>query len=136
MSHTVKHAAPLITNVGTLIRAFDKLGWKVVQDAHVRTYSVADAAVVYKWVAMNPSEHGYDLGIIQDPKTGAVSWAGDTSMMGRDVWAALGEGFCKLKQQYSVQSVLDWADAQNGSATQEKLANGVISMEVEVEVFS
>lgn len=135
VSHTVRHAAPMITNVGTLIRAFETLGWKVVNDATIRTWSLADQKVVYKWVAKNPRD-GYDLGIVQDPKTKSVSWAGDTSMMGPDVWAALGDNFCKLKQQYSVQSVLDWADAQSGSVTQSTLANGVISMEVEVEVFS
>lgn len=136
MSHTVRHKMPAMNNPGTLVRAFDKLGWKVVMDAHVRTYSAADAAVTYKWVALNPEQHGYDLGIVQDPKTKELTIAGDTSMMGREVWAALGDNFDKLKQQYSVQSVLDWADSQSGSVTQERLANGVITMEVEVEVFA
>ena len=123
---------------GLLARVFDKLGWKVVMDAHVRTYSIADAAVVYKWVAMNPSQHGYDLGIIQDPQTKLLSIAGDTSMMRQDVWDVLGKDFCKVKQQYALLSVTEQVDANCGTHSHTMLSTGVIKLnfEMDVEVFA
>lgn len=135
MSHTVRHKIPDMKNPGTLIKAFDKLGWKVELNTKCRTWhSNPDRNKIYKWVAKNPDRNGYDLGVVQDEK-GNLTLEGDTSMMGQDVWNALGKDFQKLKQQYSVQSVLEWAEAQSGTATQEILPNGVISMEIEMEVY-
>lgn len=135
MSHTVKHSMPDMNNPGTLIRAFDKLGWKVELNTKCRTWSYnPDRNKTYKWVAKNPAQHGYDLGIIQDAK-GNLTVEGDTSMMGQDVWAALGQDFCKLKQQYSVLSLTDWVNANHGTATTEVMPNGVIEMELEVELM-
>ena len=136
MSHTVRHSAPDWTSPTALIKAFDALGWKVETNVKCRTWSGnADRNKIYKWVAKNPSQHGYDLGIVQG-KDGKLVIEGDTSMMGNDVWSTMGSGFTKLKQEYGVQSVLEWADARNGSAKQERLANGTIVMEVDVEVFA
>lgn len=118
-----------------LTKAFNKLGWKVELNTKARTWSGnSDRDKVYKWVAKNPAQLGYDLGIVQDAK-GNLSVEGDTSMMTNDVWAALGTNFTKLKQQYSIENVIDWVDQRNGTATQSVIAGGVIEMELEVEVI-
>ena len=135
MSHTVKHSMPDMKNPGTLVRAFDRLGWKVELDAKCRTWAYnPDRNKTYKWVAKNPAQHGYDLGIVQDAK-GNLTIEGDTSMMGNDVWAALGTNFDKLKQQYSALSMIDWVDSHQGTATSTVMPNGVIEMELEVELL-
>lgn len=135
MSHTVNHRMPDMKSPEVLTKAFNKLGWKVELNTKCRTWaSNPDRNKTYKWVAKNPAQHGYDLAIVQDAK-GNMSIEGDTSMMGQDVWGVLGKDFQKLKQQYSVENVLDWVDQRGGTAASSLIAGGVVEMDLEVEVI-
>jgi hypothetical protein len=133
MSHTVKIHPPGLKDPALLQKAFENCGWQVVRNSLCRTWMYnEDRTKVYELVANNPHIDGYDVGIVKQ-ENGEYILEGDFSMMGRDVWNALGKDFSKVIQNYSYESIMAWASTQNGQVSSNVLENGIIEMEIEIQ---
>lgn len=95
-------------------------------------WSSADARKQFEFVAVNPEAQGWDLGLVVG-KDGTVSFEHESMT---PVDSIFGKDFGLLKQEFSKLQVLDQVEARGGSCQIEKLANGTLHLEVEMEVFA
>jgi hypothetical protein len=130
MSHSVS-SKPNLKDPRVVCRAFEALGWKIRRDGTRRMWSSADSQKRFDFVAINP-EVGYDIGLVI-AKDGTVSFEHESMT---PVDSIFGTGFSKLKQEFSRIQVLDQVEARGGTCQIEKLANGTLHLDIEVEVFA
>ncbi len=123
MSHTV-HSKPNLKDVKVLCRAFVALGWKIVPATTCRSWSSVDSKKEY------PQTNGYDIGLV--PEKEAVRLEHESML---PVDSIFGKGFSLLKQEYAKLKVIDQVESNHGTYEIEKLANGVIQMEVEMDLL-
>jgi hypothetical protein len=95
-------------------------------------WSSADAQKRFEFVAVNPEANGWDLGLVV-AKDGTVSFEHESMT---PVDSIFGTGFGKLKQEFAKIQVLDQVEARGGSYQLEKLANGTVHLDIEMEVFA
>lgn len=128
MSHTVKIKTKF-TQFDSLKKALDKLGWKIKENAKIRTYpgdSVGQKT--WQYVGVNP-ENGYDVGLEVNKTTGEIEVYGD--FYGGTIAKTLGNDLNVLKQQYAAQVIEDEYAWEGYNVNVEKLKNG--DWEVTVE---
>jgi len=96
----MSHSVPIKTefrNLGALKRAFESLGWHIVENSKLNTY-YSDPAKdkVYGLLARNPLPQGYDVGIIPDE---TITLECDFFRPGK-IEQTLGQQFTELKKRY------------------------------------
>jgi hypothetical protein len=131
MSHSVS-SKPNLKDPKVVCRAFEALGWKINTNATRRMWSSIDETKRFDFVAVNPAVNGWDLGLVV-AKDGTVSFEHESMT---PVDSIFGTGFSKLKQEFSRIQVLDQVEARGGTCQIEKLANGTLHLDIEVEVFA
>jgi len=131
LSHTV-HSKPNLQDVKFVCKAFEALGWKVVPATTCRSWAAADAIKKYAFVAKNPQigSNGYDVGLV--PEKGGVRFEHESML---PVDSIFGKGFSLLKQEYAKLKIIDQVESNHGTYGLEKLANGIIQIEVEMDVL-
>jgi hypothetical protein len=125
MSHTVKIQAQFKTEqFSSFKRACEHFGWKIVENSKIRTYrNDPSRNTVYPMIALNPN-HGYDLGIQFNEKTGELEVLGD--FFDGSVAQTLGRDLDKLKQEYAACVAEDYFTIMGWSATREITEDGKI----------
>lgn len=97
----MSHSVPIKTefrNLGALKRAFENLGWSIVENSKLNTYYSDPARnKIFKLVAKNVFTNGYDVGIVTDEET--ITLECDFFKPGK-ITESLGNDFSELKKKY------------------------------------
>lgn len=102
MSHSV-NIKTCFRNIDNLLEQFSSRGWKIERDTKCRTYpSDPRRNEVHKYVARNPREEGYDVGIGVD-ESGDAFFVCD--FYDRSIEEQLGKDLKNVKQGYSLAEI-------------------------------
>ena len=86
--------------MNNLASQFTKLGWKIIKDSRCRTYpSDPRRDEVHQYVAQNPEQKGYDVGINVDQE-GRAYFVCD--FFDRSIERQLGKNLQHIKQGYAL----------------------------------
>lgn len=127
MSHTEDIKTQFYTSeFKNLTKAFEKLGWKIVQNQGVRSYHGQEKRT-FDYVALNPKSgsDAYDVGI----SNGNDVFSLHTDYFGGSVASTLGENMSKLKQEYAYALAED-EYAWSGQIERTMDANGDILVDI------
>lgn len=110
MSHAV-NIQTQFKNKENLLQQFKKLGWSIQENSKCRTYSTDPRREeVHQYVAKNPRENGYDVGInIND--SGNAFFVCD--FYDRSIEEQLGSNLQKVKQGYSLDEIKKFMYAED-----------------------
>lgn len=126
MSHTVK-IKTLFKDLNVFKKALEKFGWTVKENEKIRTYPSDSARnTVYKYVAVNPKQDGYDIGVGQK-EDGELELFAD--FHDGSIAAGLGQDLQKLRQEYSKQLTIDEMTFNGYTVDESTDNNGNISLE-------
>lgn len=102
MSHQVDITTQF-TDFSLLVKALNKLGWTVIENAKANTYpSDPKRETVHPFVAKNPNP-GYDVGINFNQDGIVFSY----DPYGGSIFRGLGKNFSELKKQYTLEIALE-----------------------------
>mgnify|MGYP000137187799 CR=1 FL=1 len=101
----MSHSLPIVTSFKSqtaLRKAFESLGWTFQQNTKIRTY-VGDPIQnkTFDLVAINPVQHGYDIGVEVNAK-GEIELVCDFFSPGK-IAQTLGNSFTELKKKYVME---------------------------------
>ena len=130
MSHTVKIQTHFKTeNLNSFRRALEHFGWKIVENAKIRTYSSDPARnTVYGMIAQNPGS-GYDMGLKMNEETGELEVFCD--YFDGSITKALGQNMQDLKQEYSCCVIEDKLAYDGYTAARHVDEKGVVDIYAE-----
>ena len=102
----MSHSIPIVTafkSQTAMIKAFESLGWTFKQQSKIRTYNGDPARFKnFDLIAVNPVQHGYDVGIEVNKETGEISLVCDFFSPGK-IAQTLGQSFTELKKKYVLE---------------------------------
>jgi predicted transcriptional regulator len=125
MSHSV-NIKTQIKQVHTLLGVFDALGWNIKENEKCRTYySDPSKDTVHRYVAVNPKEQGYDIGIDVNEQ-GEAYFTCD--FFDRSIESQLGKNLQKVKQNYSLAQIKQFMLEEGLDYTVSELENGQLKV--------
>lgn len=102
MSHSV-NITTQFKNIENLLKQFKKAGWEIVTDSKANTYfSDPRKEEVHKYVAKNPTQGGFDVGIGLDSDGNAYFVC---DFYDRSIERQLGANLKDIKQGYALDEV-------------------------------
>jgi predicted transcriptional regulator len=102
MSHSV-NIKTQIKQINTLLGVFKDMGWSIEEQTKRKTYATDPSRhVVHKYVAVNPKEGGYGVGVDVDEQ-GEAYFTCD--FFDRSIEQQLGKNLNKVKQNYSLAQI-------------------------------
>jgi hypothetical protein len=129
MSHTADIETQFkISEFNILKKAFEKLGWKIVENQGVRSYYGQEKRT-FQYVAVNPSldENAYDVGI----SAGKDNFSLHTDYYGGSVAKTLGAEMGLLKQEYAF-AIAEDEYAWTGQVDRTMDSNGDILVDITI----
>jgi hypothetical protein len=121
----MSHSVNIITqfkNLKNLLNQFVKAGWTIKQNDVCRTFaSDPRKNEVHAYVAVNPEERGYDVGINLD-KSGNAYFVCD--FFGGSIERSLGAGMHKVKQGYALDEIKEFMHSEDLEYDVNQLATG------------
>ena len=121
MSHCV-NLKTQFKNINNLCDQFGKQGWVIVENAKCTTYpSDPRGREVHKYVAKNPQQGGYDVGIDVDADGNAVFVC---DFYDRSIAKQLGDNLKKIKQGYALTEIKKFAYEEDLDYSIKELSSG------------
>jgi hypothetical protein len=121
MSHCV-NIKTNFKNINTLLSQFTSKGWKIALDAKCRTYpSDPRKNEVHKYVAQNPRNGGYDVGIDIDSSGNAYLVC---DFFDRSIEEQLGKELKEIKQGYALSEIKKFMYEEDLDYQVKELATG------------
>jgi hypothetical protein len=121
MSHSV-NIKTQFRNISNLLDQFVKAGWTINHNAKCRTYySDPRREEIHTYVAKNPENSGYDVGIDIDAEGNAYFVC---DFYDRSIERQLGQNLQNIKQGYTLSEIQRQLDAENFMYSVEELATG------------
>jgi hypothetical protein len=128
MSHSV-NIATQFKNIGNLLSQFEKHGWNIVHDSKCHTYpSDPRREEVHKYVAKNPRQGGYDVGVNQDADGNAFFVC---DFFDRGIEEQLGKNLQKIKQGYALSEIKKFMYEEDLDYQVEQLPTGELVITAE-----
>jgi|LakMenEpi03Aug12_release.lakeMendotaPanAssembly.Ray.scaffolds.fasta_scaffold876530_2 hypothetical protein len=121
MSHSV-NIKTQFKNIQNLLGQFTQAGWAIEQNTKCRTYpSDPRRDEVHTYVAKNPKNTGYDIGIDIDSEGNAYFVC---DFFDSSIEKQLGQNLQNIKQGYTLTEIQRQLDAENFAYSVEELATG------------
>jgi len=128
MSHAV-NIKTQFKNIENLLNQFKKAGWQIVQSAKCNTYPTDPRREeVHKYVAKNPKNGGYDVGINVDDEGNAFFVC---DFFDRSIQQQLGDNLKNIKQGYSVDELKKFLHEEDLSYSISELPTGELVVTAE-----
>jgi hypothetical protein len=121
MSHSV-NIKTQFKNINNLLAQFEKLGWTIVASQRCHTYpSDPRREEIHQYVAKNPAQGGYDVGINVDAEGNAYFVC---DFFGGSIERTLGKDMHKVKQGYALDEIKKFMQEEDLDYKISKLPTG------------
>jgi hypothetical protein len=109
-------------NLENLLGQFTQKGWTILENTKCHTYPYDPRKdEIHPYVAKNPENGGYDVGIHLD-NDGNAFFVCD--FYGGSIERSLGQGMCDIKQGYALDELKKFILEENMDYTVERLESG------------